>query len=107
MYPFTGANFVAVFLLLLGSVLIIPIFVARGYELRIKERTIQGSHELPDFSKFGNLIILGLKYLVAGTVYGIPIFIVMIAFIISKNPDLTVNGAFSSLFQQSLVSWSI
>lgn len=97
-YPFMNINkFLIMLALNFGSFLIIPIFMASGYEFRIIESTIQGSNELPDFSKSGDLISQGFKIIAASIIYGIPSYIVMFALIISRNPDLSVNGVYSTI----------
>lgn len=97
-YPFRNINkFLIMLALVLGSFLIIPIFMASGYKFRIIESTIQGSDELPDFSRSGDLISQGFKIIAATIIYGIPSYFVMFALILSRNPDLGVNGIYSTI----------
>lgn len=69
--------------LILGVIMIIPIvnFIGLGYLFRILKATFAGIDELPDFDEAGELFIDGLKILIVGLVYAIPVFI--IAMIIS------------------------
>ena len=69
-FPFSNFGRAAGLLLLfLGSILIIPIILAVGYVFRIIEHTINGSDELPPFGEWGNMLIDGIKYLVATAIY--------------------------------------
>jgi hypothetical protein len=71
-------RFLGLLALLIGSILIIPAFLAWGYLLRIVEHTIYGSDELPVFDDWGKMFLDGLKYIVSNIIY----FIVPIALII-------------------------
>lgn len=69
-FPFSNVGRAAGLLLLfLGSILIIPIILASGYIFRIIEHTLNGSDELPPFGEWGNMLIDGIKYLVATAIY--------------------------------------
>lgn len=62
-YPFSNIKRAfGLLLLFLGSILIIPAFLALGYNLRIIENTINGSNELPPFDEWGNMFIDGLRF---------------------------------------------
>jgi hypothetical protein len=75
-YPFTSNKLFVLFLLNLGYLLIIPGIIAGGYVIRIIESTLEGSKELPEFTDLKKLLIDGLKYIVVGFIYGIPVLIV-------------------------------
>ena len=72
-YPFTSSKLFILFLLNLGYFFIIPGIIAEGYVIRIIESTLEGSKELPEFTDLKKLLIDGLKYIVVGVVYGIPV----------------------------------
>jgi hypothetical protein len=62
-YPFSNIKRAfGLLLLFLGSFLIIPAFLALGYNIRIIKNTINGSNELPQFNEWGNMFTDGLKY---------------------------------------------
>lgn len=71
-------RFLGLLALLIGSILIIPAFLAWGYLLRIVEHTIYGSNELPVFDDWSRMFSDGLKYIVSNIIY----FIVPLALII-------------------------
>ncbi len=58
------------------SFLIIPAFIVGGYFFRIIKATIAGSDELPEFDDWGEMFIDGLKLIIVGIIYAIPIFII-------------------------------
>lgn len=72
-YPTKGIGKV----ILLGIILAIPIvnFIGIGYLLRVMKATVTGFDELPDFDEVGELFIDGLKLLVVGIIYSIPLLI--------------------------------
>ncbi len=51
---------------------------ASGYQLRILESSIAGINELPDFDKWGELFVNGVKYFLVGFIYLIPAVIIII-----------------------------
>ncbi|MDD3753405.1 MAG: DUF4013 domain-containing protein [Methanobacterium sp.] len=65
-------------IIILAVILIIPIvnFIGIGYVIRIMKGTLAGLDDLPDFDEVGELFIDGLKLLVVGIVYAIPIWII-------------------------------
>jgi len=85
---------------ILGIILIIPIvnFIGAGYLFRSIKATFAGIDELPDFDEVGELFIDGLKLLVVGIVYAIPVIIIaaIIGAIFSLNPAVTI-GTFTNL----------
>jgi len=84
---------------ILGIILIIPIvnFIGAGYLFRSIKATFAGIDELPDFDEVGELFIDGLKLLVVGIVYAIPVIIAaIIGAIFSLNPAVTI-GTFTNL----------
>jgi len=69
-FPFSNVNrYLGLLLLLLGSIFIIPAFMALGYIFRIIKFTINGSNELPPFDKLGDMFTDGLKYFAATAIY--------------------------------------
>lgn len=86
-------------LVVLGIILIIPIvnFIGAGYLFRSIKATFAGIDELPDLDEVGELFIDGLKILVVGIVYGIPVIIIaaIIGAIFSLNPAAT-TGTFTN-----------
>jgi hypothetical protein len=58
------------------SFLIIPIFIAYGYIFRMIKATLAGLDELPEFDEIGEMFVDGLKILVVGIVYAIPVIII-------------------------------
>lgn len=69
-YPFTNIKrALGLLLLLLGSFLIIPVFLAMGYLLRIIDNTINGSNELPPFDEWGIMLGDGFRYIAAAIIY--------------------------------------
>ncbi len=98
-FPFSNVKRAAgLFLLFLGSVLIIPIIMALGYVFRIIEYTVNGSNELPPFDEWGNMFTNGLKYLVVTAVY---LIVPNILTFIFSNGMLT--SIYSGNFQMSLL----
>lgn len=65
-------------IIILAVILIIPIvnFIGLGYILRIIKATLAGLDDLPDFDEVGDMFIDGLKILVVGIVYFIPVWII-------------------------------
>ena len=60
----------------IASILVIPIFLVYGYVFRIIKATLAGMDELPEFDEIGDMFIDGLKILVVGIVYAIPVWII-------------------------------
>ena len=60
----------------IASILVIPIFLVYGYVFRIIKATLAGMDELPEFDEIGEMFIDGLKILVVGIVYAIPVWII-------------------------------
>ncbi len=63
-------------IIFIASIVIVPIFLAMGYLFRIIKATLAGSDELPDFDEIGDMFVDGLKILVVGIVYAIPLIII-------------------------------
>lgn len=65
-------------IIILAVILLIPIvnFIGLGYILRIIKATLAGIDDLPDFDEVGDMFIDGLKVLIVGIVYAIPIWII-------------------------------
>jgi len=61
--------------LILISFLITPVFLVYGYYLVLKV-TVAGFDELPDFDEWGDMLIDGLKVLIVGIVYMLPVIII-------------------------------
>lgn len=60
----------------IACILVIPIFLVYGYVFRIIKATLAGMDELPEFDEIGEMFIDGLKILVVGIVYAIPVWII-------------------------------
>jgi hypothetical protein len=65
-------------IIILAVILLIPIvnFIGLGYVFRIIKATLAGLDDLPDFDEVGDMFIDGLKILVVGIVYAIPVWII-------------------------------
>ena len=83
---------------ILGIILIIPIvnFIGAGYLFRILKATLAGIDELPDFDEVGELFIDGLKILVVGIVYAIPVVIIgaIVSIILGLGAQATTVSSF-------------
>jgi hypothetical protein len=83
---------------ILGIILIIPIvnFIGAGYLFRILKATFAGIDELPDFDEVGELFIDGLKILVVGIVYAIPVVIIgaLVSIILGLGAQATTVSSF-------------
>ena len=76
-YPFSNIKRLFIlFILLLGTFLLIPVIFAYGYIIKVIKTTINGSDVLPDFSDSNVLIEDGFKYFFASIIFGIPTYIV-------------------------------
>ena len=67
--------------LVIGSILvltIIGIIPVLGWRLAIVRKSIADDFSLPEWSDFGTLVIDGLKYIIAYTVYYVPFMIIML-----------------------------
>jgi hypothetical protein len=93
-YPLKDLKkFFILFLLFLGSFIIIPGIAALGYSLRIIEHTLDGKKGLPDFNDFGQLFGKGLELIGVNIIYKVPVFVVMISMLlIGKNPLLVASS---------------
>lgn len=93
-YPSTKWSKVVI----LGIILIIPIvnFIGLGYLFRILKATFAGIDELPDFDEVGELFIDGLKILVVGIVYAIPVIIIgaIVSLIFGLGAQTTAVSSF-------------
>ena len=82
-------------IIILGVILIIPIvnFIGLGYLFRIIKATFAGIDETPDFDEVGELFIDGLKILIVGIVYFIPVAIIaiIIGALLSLSPATTTG----------------
>jgi hypothetical protein len=63
-YPFEGEalrRFLVVTLLYVGSILILPLFIITGYTVRAGRNVARGEEHPPEFKKWVELLVLGLK----------------------------------------------
>jgi hypothetical protein len=69
-------------IIILAVILLIPIvnFIGLGYILRMLKGTLAGLDDLPEFDEVGEMFIDGLKILIVGIVYAIPIWIIALIF---------------------------
>ncbi len=85
-------------ILVAGLIMLIPIIgqmIVVGWGLEVTRRVIQGEEPvLPDWSDFGGHVMRGLKALVVGLVYGLPLIILGIC-----------NGALGALSNPDLVGY--
>lgn len=83
-------------IIILGIILIIPIvnFIGLGYLFRVLKATFAGIDDVPEFDEAGELFIDGLKILVVGFVYAIPVFIIgaIISLIFGVSAGSTVSS---------------
>ncbi|TMS42631.1 MAG: DUF4013 domain-containing protein [Methanobacterium sp.] len=83
-------------IIILGIILIIPIvnFIGLGYLFRVLKATFAGIDDVPEFDEAGELFIDGLKILVVGIVYAIPVFIIgaIISLIFGVSAGSTVSS---------------
>jgi hypothetical protein len=83
-------------IVILGIILIIPIvnFIGLGYLFRVLKATFAGIDEVPYFDEVGELFIDGLKILVVGIVYAIPVYVIgaIISIIFSFGANTTVSS---------------
>jgi Protein of unknown function (DUF4013) len=92
-YPFKDLKKVLIlFVLFLGSFLLIPIIIGYGYLLRIIEHSLKGEKGLPDFNNWGELFGNGINYLVVSLVYSIPSLLVTFLLLHKLNFDSIFNS---------------
>ncbi len=91
-YPFTDVKkLITLFIILLGSFLLIPGLYALGYGIKIIKNTINGSNVLPDFKGSGEILGDGLRFLGASIIYGIPIYLITIVILLISLTPFTAN----------------
>lgn len=88
------------------SFLIIPAFLVVGYFFRIIKATIAGSDELPEFEDWGEMIVDGLKLLIVGIIYAIPIFIISAILGLGQSAVMNIS-TFSSVAIFGIIAGSI
>jgi hypothetical protein len=83
-----------------------------GYVIRIIKGTLAGLDDLPDFDEVGELFIDGLKVLVVGIVYAIPIWIisaifgVIIGLIFPATTPTYIDTTSTALITTMIVSYA-
>lgn len=93
-YPFTDIKkLLTIFILLLGSFLIVPGIIIFGYSLRVIEHTLQGSNKMPDFNDVGDLLKNGIKVVGVSVIYGIPTLALMLLLFPQKLSLLGMNSS--------------
>lgn len=75
----------------LFSFLIIPLFIAMGYFLRVLKASLAGLEELPEFDEWVDMIVDGIKVLLVWIVYSLPAIVIMAVSMI------TIWGSLSSV----------
>ncbi|MEN6292531.1 MAG: DUF4013 domain-containing protein [Methanobacterium sp.] len=75
----------------LFSFLIIPLFIAMGYFLRVLKASLAGLEELPEFDEWVDMIVDGIKVLLVWIVYSLPAIVIMAVSMI------TIWGSLSSM----------
>ncbi len=101
-------------IIILAVILLIPIvnFIGMGYVIRIIKGTLAGLDDLPDFDEVGELFIDGLKVLVVGIVYAIPIWIisaifgVIIGLIFPATTPTYIDTTSTALITTMIVSYA-
>jgi len=89
-YPISDwKKFLALGALFLLSFLLIPVFLAYGYYLRVLKATIAGFDELPEFDEWGEMFIDGVKVFVVTIAYMIIPLIIIFAGFFTYGPTLT------------------
>lgn len=82
----------------IGTVLILVLFsflfsiMAYGYSIKILGSTLSGFKELPDFHNWLNIFINGLKVLVIGIIYTIPLALIFFISILLVGISLISSG---------------
>jgi hypothetical protein len=80
-FPFKDEKWISKILIagLIGLIPVIGWIVLLGWQIEVIRRVIQGSNEpLPDWSGFGDYLILGLKGIVIALIYSLPIILLSI-----------------------------
>ena len=96
-YPFTDLKrFLILIVLFLGSFLVIPVLITRGYTLRIIEHALKGEKGLPNFSNLWELLINGIKLFIINIIYEIPV--ILITIVLLKQINFNVLSANLFLF---------
>ncbi len=92
-YPFRDLKrFFILFVLFLGSFLLIPIILAYGYNLRIIKHSLNGEKGFPDFNNKGDLLSKGIDLLVVSIIYAIPNIIVTLVLLQQFNLNSISNN---------------
>ena len=81
----------------LFSFLIIPLFIAMGYLLRVLKASLAGLEELPEFDEWVDMIVDGIKVLLVGIVYSLPAIVIMIGSIITMWASLSSMTAMQTM----------
>ncbi|KAF5089251.1 DUF4013 domain-containing protein [Methanobacterium aggregans] len=63
--------------MILFSFLIIPLFVALGYFLRVLKASLAGLEDLPEFDEWVDMIVDGIKVFLVGIVYSLPAIVIL------------------------------
>ena len=83
LYSFTGKlasyGFIIILLIILAFVLTL---VKMGYQLRVMESTTQGNNILPGINRWKGLMVDGLRVLIVGIVYALPLIVIIVPLII-------------------------
>ena len=94
-------------IIILGIILIIPIvnFIGLGYLFRVLKATFAGIDDVPEFDEAGELFVDGLKILVVGFVYAIPVMIIgaIISFIFGSSAGSVSSFDMFAILAGSLV----
>ena len=97
-YPLTDLKrLLILFVLFLGSFLLVPGIIGYGYALRIIKHSLNGEKGFPDFDNKWELFTKGIDFLVVSAIYGIPSFLVAFLLLNKLNiSTLTVSLIYSS-----------
>ncbi|MGA9117636.1 MAG: DUF4013 domain-containing protein [Bacteroidota bacterium] len=86
-FPFKDPDWIRKFLVgglfVLLSALIIGIFILAGYCVRVTQRVMRGeANPLPEWDDIGGKFVAGFKFCVVLAAYSVPIFLVVIPFLV-------------------------
>jgi hypothetical protein len=77
--------------MILFSFLIIPLFIALGYFVRILKASLAGLEDLPEFDEWVDMIVDGIKVFLVGIIYSLP------AIVITAVSMIAIWGSLSSI----------
>ena len=87
-------------LLSVFSVLIVPGLIVQGYLIRVMRDAVDGESEAPSFTRWGELLVDGLKVLVIGLAYSLVVIVptVLFSFVIGAGAGIGGDSGGVRLF---------